>query len=195
MTWAKFKTFLRKNLGDSWAFVDSIWSKLKRDSQYQLEEVQDWAAHLEYFQSILLEFDDAGAPKEFYLIRFFREGLRPSIRVQIEQQGRELDNWTEIVEKAVDAEAQASLQPTSYIKEMDQRCLRGNRLNSTRASTKSNSIRDPRTEESRSKPQEPKASAPQHQVETSVQSSERKEERTMSKGPRTSRRLHSGYRS
>ena len=48
MTWAEFKAFLRKNLGDSRVFVDGIWSKLKRDSQYQLEEVQDWTAHLKY---------------------------------------------------------------------------------------------------------------------------------------------------
>ena len=41
MTWAEFKAFFRKNLGESRAFVDGIWSKLKRDSQYQLEEVQD----------------------------------------------------------------------------------------------------------------------------------------------------------
>ena len=177
MTWAEFKTFLWKNLGDSQAFVDGIWSKLKQDSQYQLEEVQDWAAHLEYLQSILLKFDDAGAPEEPYLIRFFRKGLRPSIRAQMEQRGRELDSWTEIVEKAVDAEAQASLQPTSYIKEMDQRCLRGNRPNSTRASTQGNLIRDPRTEESRSKPQEPKASAPQHQAEASEKARKEKKKK------------------
>ena len=48
MTWAKFKAFFRKNLGDPRAFVDDIWSKLERDSQYQLEEVQDWAAYLKY---------------------------------------------------------------------------------------------------------------------------------------------------
>ena len=33
-TWVKFKDFLQKNLGDSMAFVDSIWKKIKRDSQY-----------------------------------------------------------------------------------------------------------------------------------------------------------------
>ena len=92
MTWAKFKAFFQKNLGDSRAFMDSIWSKLKQDSQYQLKELQDWAAHPEYLQSILLEFDDAGASGESYLIRFFRESLRPLIRAQIEQRGRELDS-------------------------------------------------------------------------------------------------------
>ena len=34
ITWTKFKAFLRKNLGESKSFVDSIWRKLKRDSQY-----------------------------------------------------------------------------------------------------------------------------------------------------------------
>lgn len=80
MILAKFKAFLQKNLGDSRAFVDSIWSKLKKDSQYQLEKVQDWAVHLEYLQSILLEFDNAGVPEKSYLIRFFRKCLRSSIR-------------------------------------------------------------------------------------------------------------------
>ena len=41
ITWTEFKAFLRKNLGESKSFVDSIWKKLKRDSQYQLEEVYD----------------------------------------------------------------------------------------------------------------------------------------------------------
>ena len=41
ITWTEFKAFLRKNLGESKSFVDSIWRKLKRDSQYQLEEVYD----------------------------------------------------------------------------------------------------------------------------------------------------------
>ena len=41
ISWTEFKAFLRKNLGESKSFVDSIWKKLKRDSQYQLEEVYD----------------------------------------------------------------------------------------------------------------------------------------------------------
>ena len=35
---SKFKTFLWKDLGNSQAFIDNIWSKFKKDSQYQLEE-------------------------------------------------------------------------------------------------------------------------------------------------------------
>ncbi len=64
ITWDKVKVFLRKSLGESNAFVCYIWSKLRGDAQHQLEEVQDWAAHLEHFQSILLEFDANNALEE-----------------------------------------------------------------------------------------------------------------------------------
>ncbi len=64
MTWNEFKAFLRKSLGESNAFVGHIWSKLRGDAQHQLEEVQDWAAHLEHLQSILLKFDANNTPGE-----------------------------------------------------------------------------------------------------------------------------------
>ena len=86
------KSFLRKNLGNSRAFVASTWSKFKRDSQYQLEEVQDWASHLEHLQSVLIEFDADGAPEESDVIRYFQEALRPSIKAEMENQVREYEN-------------------------------------------------------------------------------------------------------
>ncbi len=39
--WDEFKAFLRKALGDSRAFVDSYWTKIRRNSQYQQKEVLD----------------------------------------------------------------------------------------------------------------------------------------------------------
>ncbi len=39
MSWVEFKVFLRKSLGDTNAFVGSVWSRMRGDSQYQLEEV------------------------------------------------------------------------------------------------------------------------------------------------------------
>ena len=57
MTWIKFKGFLQKNLKDSRAFVNSIWKKVKCDSQYQDKSVQDCSAHLKYLQSILIKLD------------------------------------------------------------------------------------------------------------------------------------------
>ena len=41
ITWSEFKAFLQKDLGSSQAFIDSIWSKFRRDSQYQLKEARD----------------------------------------------------------------------------------------------------------------------------------------------------------
>ena len=84
ITWAKFKAFLRKNLGESKLFVDSIWRKLNRDSQYQLEEVYDWASHLKHLQSILMEFDPATAPTESIMVRYFEKGLKPSIKAEMD---------------------------------------------------------------------------------------------------------------
>ncbi len=37
ISWDKFKAFFQKVLGDSRAFVDSYWAKIRRDSQYQQE--------------------------------------------------------------------------------------------------------------------------------------------------------------
>lgn len=83
--------------------IDSIKSRVNRDSHYQLEEVQDWDSHLEQLQAILIEFDADGAPEASDMIRFFREDLKPSIKAQMEQRGRELKCWDELVEKAIEA--------------------------------------------------------------------------------------------
>ena len=84
ITWSEFKTFFQKDLRNSQAFINNIWSKFRRDSQYQLEEARDWASHLQHLQSILAEFDSIGAPDELTMICYFREGLKPSIKVEIE---------------------------------------------------------------------------------------------------------------
>ena len=72
--------------------MDNIWSKIKRDSQYQQEEVQDWATYLEHVQSILMEFDAKYAPSKDLLVWYFYEGLRPSIKLWINEESWELDD-------------------------------------------------------------------------------------------------------
>ncbi len=105
--------------------MDSYWTKIRQDSQYQQEEVLDWAAHLKHLQVVLKEFNPTGAPNKTTLIDYFREGLRPSIRAQLDHQGRDLDAWEEVVEKAGDAKAKANLQPPFYIRKIDSRCPKG----------------------------------------------------------------------
>ena len=80
-TWDKFKAFLWQTLRESTSFVTSIWTKIKQDSQYQQEEVQDWASHLQYLKSILVEFDPQCASTEDLLCRYFYKELRPFIRL------------------------------------------------------------------------------------------------------------------
>ena len=82
---------------------------------------------MEHLQAILREFDSVAAPNDDSLIRYFREGLRPSIRAQLDARGRDLDSWDEVVEKIVDAEAKASLQLYSRTREMDSKCPQGER--------------------------------------------------------------------
>ena len=125
ITWTEFKAFLQKNLGESKSFVDSIWRKLKRDSQYQLEEVYDWASHLKHLQSILLEFDPVAAPTEVTMVWYFEEGLKPSIKVEMNQDNFQLINYKELVSKAVRAKATAALRPSFYVRETDLNYLQG----------------------------------------------------------------------
>ena len=107
--------------------MKGIWSKFRGDSQYQLEDAQDWASHLEHLQSILQEFDPKGAPKESDLIRFFQDGLRSSIQAEMESQEEEFENWDVLIRKATAAEAKTRRRPASQIKEVDQYCPRGHR--------------------------------------------------------------------
>ena len=127
ISWTEFKAFLRKNLGESKSFIDSIWKKLKRDSQYQLEEVYDWASHLKHLQSILMEIDLAATLTKSTMVRYFEEGLKPSIKAEINQDATHLDDYEELVAKAVRVKAKASLRPSSYVQETDIQVLRGNR--------------------------------------------------------------------
>ncbi len=149
ISWDKFKAFLRKALGDSRAFVDNYWTKIRRDSQYQQEEVLDWAAHLEHLQAVLKEFHPTRAPNETTLIRYFWEELRLSIWVQLDHRGQDLDSWEEVMEKAGDIEAKTNLQPSFYVRDINTRCPKGHR--SSAKKDKENTYQEPQNEASKDK--------------------------------------------
>ena len=161
MTWQEFKEFLRKNFGNFRAFVDSVWKKVKRYSQYQNKLVQHEAVHLEHLQCILIEFDSEWAQEEGIMIWYFWEGLRPSVRIKIDQRGRELDSFKELVKNIVDAETKAALRPHSYARKTDQHYLRGSRPSAAKSSTQGQAMMDPRVEEPKSRPQKSKVPARQ----------------------------------
>ena len=110
------------------------------------------------------------------MISYFQEGLRPSVRVKMEQCAREFNSFEELVEKPVNAEAKAALRPRSYARETNQYCLRGSRPSAAKASTQGQLIKDPRVEEPKSQAQESKAAAPQRfdNAETSEKARKKK---------------------
>ena len=89
--------------------MDSYWTKIKQDSQYQQEEVQDGVAYLNHFQAILKEFNPTYAPNKTTFIHYLRDGLYPSIWALFNYQRQDLDMWDEVVEKAGDAKAKINL--------------------------------------------------------------------------------------
>ena len=115
ITWSKFKTFLRKDLGNSQASIDNIWSKFRRDSQHQLKEARDWASHLQHLQSILAEFNSVKTSDELTMIHYFQESLKPSIKIEMEQQDRASTSFKEMVQRAVNAEAKAGLRSSTIV--------------------------------------------------------------------------------
>ncbi len=114
MTWDEFKAFLKKNLGESNAFVGHVWFKLRRDAQHKLEEVQDWPVHLEHLQSILLEFVTNNASQKGQLGRTFYDGLKPSINLWIANIGEDMP-WDDLIRAANKAEAKATIQGSTYL--------------------------------------------------------------------------------
>lgn len=87
----------------------------------------DWLAYIEHLQPIIQEFDNAAALTNDVLIRYFQDGMRPSIRAQMDKRNQELNNWQAGVERAVDGEAKAAKQTPLLAWESNTRCPRGHK--------------------------------------------------------------------
>ena len=83
---------------------------MKRDSKYQQEEMQDWASHLIHLLSILQEFDTKYVSSKKVLCQHFYKGIKPSIKLWIDEKAEELDGSSALVKKATKAEAKAKIQ-------------------------------------------------------------------------------------
>ena len=57
----------------------------------------------------MMEFDRAAAPIESVMVRYFEKSLKPSIKAKIDQDALHLDDYEELVVKAVRAEAKVGL--------------------------------------------------------------------------------------
>ena len=60
------------------------------------------------------------------MVRYFEEGLKLSIKAEIDQDNSQLIDYEGLVAKAVRAEAKAGLRLSFYVRETDLSCLRGN---------------------------------------------------------------------
>ena len=70
-----------------------------------------------------MKFDLTAAPTESTMIRYFKKGLKPSIKTQMDQNATHLDGYKELVVKAIRAKAKAGLWPSSYIQDTNQQVL------------------------------------------------------------------------
>ncbi len=76
--------------------------------------MQDWAAHPEYLQSILLKFDINNAPGEGQLSQTFYNGLRTLIKLWIANLEEDMP-WDNLIRAANKAEARAKIQGSTYL--------------------------------------------------------------------------------
>ena len=60
---------------------------------------------------------------ELIMICYFQESLKPSIKIEMEQQDWESVSFEEMVQRAVNVEAKAGLRSTIMIQDLDIRCL------------------------------------------------------------------------
>ena len=126
------------------------------------------------------------------MIRYFREGLQPTVRVEMEQRGQELNTFEELVKKTVDAEAKATFQPHCYARKTDQYCLWSSQPSTAKTTTQNQPMKDPKVEEPKSRSQKSKALALQrfnNNADTSKQArkekkkKEKRERRNQEKKP------------
>ena len=57
---------------------------------------------------------------ESSIVKYFEEGLKPFIKAEMNQNASYLDNYEELVAKAVRVKVKAGLRPSFYIWETDQ---------------------------------------------------------------------------
>ena len=92
------------------------------------------------------------------MICYFWKGLKPSIKVEIEQKDREFINFEEMVQKTVNAEAKAGLRSSTMVRDLNAHCFRGHcpsHNTSSKVQTQGSSHKDsPRSE--KLKPKDPK---------------------------------------
>ena len=156
-----------------------------------MEEARDWASHLQHLQSILSKFDSVGAPDKLTMIRYFWEGLKPSIKVEMEQQDRASTSFEEMVQRAVNAEAKAGLRSSTMVRDLDARCPRGHRPSHNTSSKMQTQGSKDSSRLKETKPKDPKSAPSRDDAAESPKKDDRKDKKKRFRGQR---REHTGER-
>ena len=89
------------------------------------------------------------------MICYFRRGLKPSIKVEIEQQDRKSMEFKEMVQRIVNAEAKAGLRSSTMVRDSDIYCPRGHcPSNSTASKVQTQGITGKESNPKESRPKE-----------------------------------------
>lgn len=57
------------------------------------------------------------------MVRYFEEGLKPSIKAKVDQDADHLDSFKDFVTKAVKTKPMEGLQPSLYVRKTDYYCF------------------------------------------------------------------------
>lgn len=106
------------------AFVGYVWTKLRKDAQYQSKHVKDETAYLEYFLFILLEFDANNIPRKGQIGRYFYDGLKLLIKLWIADIGDEI-SWDNLINVANKITIRDKIQESTHL---DQQCFKRKQL-------------------------------------------------------------------
>ena len=72
----------------------------------------------------MIEFDLVATSMKFVIVTYFKKGLKQSIKAKIDENATLLDDYKELVAKAVRAKIKVGLQSSFYIWETNQQVLR-----------------------------------------------------------------------
>ena len=125
------------------------------------------------------------------MICYIRKGLKPSIKVEMEQQDQESMNFEEMVQRVVNAESKAGLRSSTIVWGSDMRCLRGHRpSNSTaskvqtqRTTTKDSFLEKPKVKKTKPTLSWAKASKPSEQARKERKKKKHQEKRDKEQTP------------
>ena len=123
------------------------------------------------------------------MICYFWESLKPSIKVEMEQQDRESMDFEEIVQRAVNAEAKTGLRSSTIVWNLDVRCPRGHCLShNTSSKVQTQGSKD----SSRSKEPKLKDPKPAPSHDNAAEPAKKEDKKEKKKKLRNQRREHIG---